>query len=233
MTKNACILIALFFFSLPMSGQQLAENFTDNLETWYGPNDLLVNGTAYQASHPFAKGHPYYLYQDWILGTVYMSGKSFPNEFIRYDVERNVLLLKKKLNETGNEVHLILNEALVDSFVFDAKKFIKNTWVEASPNGFLSVIYRGDFNFFIRYSKEFLGTYSISSPSGRYSLIQQKYFWEKAGELIPIQNKKELLNQFPLHKKAIKKHMRQSGFSFSNASPEQWLQLLNFCDELS
>jgi hypothetical protein len=95
-------LLAVFYSDLqaqkikpgqPLTGESESKRsliaFTDSV---YGSDIRLVNGRIYQPPHQGAAGHPYFLGQEWMDGSVIACGQQFNNLLLQYDISGDNLI---------------------------------------------------------------------------------------------------------------------------------------------
>src|SRR6056297_2855074 len=94
---------------------KLIDEVIDFSETIYGVNDLLVNGLVYKLPDGRVKKHPYLFDDRWFRSTIYIGDKSFKDRFIKYDIEKDDIVLKLK-SQFANYKLVRINKLNVDSF---------------------------------------------------------------------------------------------------------------------
>ncbi len=230
-------LIITFLFScsyfVASAQNDTSTSFIKCVEEYYGTSNLLLNGRLYKKKHPRASGNPYFKFEDWTLGTIYINGVAYPNELLKFDLVQNEVVLKKILkNGISNQV--ILNENIVDSFSIEQHLFITNAIALDSngKRGFTEKIYSSDFQFYRKQSKKFDGVFSDRQPHGNFTLPTAVFFMKKNGEVISISKRNDLLDQFDEHRYAIKKMMKKNKIKLKKASNLQLTQLMKFIDDV-
>src|SRR4030043_535638 len=63
--------------------------YTDSV---YGRDIRLVNGRIYQPPHLRSAGHPYFINQEWIEGSVIANGQEFTGIHLQYDIYEDKLI---------------------------------------------------------------------------------------------------------------------------------------------
>ncbi|MCD4696583.1 MAG: hypothetical protein K8S16_10125 [Bacteroidales bacterium] len=205
-------------------------NYTEKI---YGSNDLLVNGQIYIPTKSQALGHPYFNSNDWANGMLFIAGNLFPDVVLKYDIEQDVFVLKNKNRKGGNQ-YISLQKGLVDTVEIEGHLFINSALIlpESRNLGYVELIFRGDFLFFIKYVKQYKKVYSDTKPYGEYTRQQSVHYIYQDGRIDKLPTKKAFISHFAEHKKAIKKYFKKNKIKYNNASPRQVRKLLTYCNDL-
>lgn len=229
------VLISTAF--LLASAQETNEEYSkyiSKIDSIYGIDDILVNGSLYFPKHPLAQGNPYLISDEWNKGSIYIKGKTYDDIELKYDLALDKLILRTKLiNDKIPKV--LLNNELVDSFKIGNQFFINTKWIDQNLQieGFAELIYNNDIVFFIKFRKEYIAQFSENNQYGKYSQIQfGRYLW-KDGVVTKVSTRKSLLRYFEENKKEIKKYLRKHHIKYKKANSKQLFDLINYCNELS
>ncbi|GJM32793.1 MAG: hypothetical protein DHS20C18_17940 [Saprospiraceae bacterium] len=195
---------------------------------FYGTDDYLVSGRSYQSSNPRASGHANFQFADWEAGEVYVQGKLFEGALLKYDIEKDVLVLKRTL-KNGAPVQLILNRNMVDSFRIDGHLFVPNN---QEKSGYLELIYQGGMGFYQKHKKKYTTDTSISSPYGKFIDENSRFYIFTGQQFHEISSRNDLLSYFADHKKELKKFMRQNKIQLQRAEWQQLYTLFKYVDGL-
>lgn len=243
--KSVYPIIALFFllflgWSLNLNGQtkekqQYLSEILDKAYAVYGPNEMLENGRIYIPKHSRAQGNPYFAGTDWMATTMTIKGELFNDLKIKYNVNLELLILKKEKENQESHIPIVLNNNFIDSFESDGRQFIN---VKTKPfgdelSGYVELIYDSQIIFLVKHSKEFLNRYSQSNPYGAYSKLYSVYYIYGNEILTRVSTKGSFLNYFASFKKEIKKFLRQHNIKYKKATNNQLYQLIKYCDEKS
>ena len=199
----------------------------------YGTNDVLVNGWKYYPEHYNAKGNPYFMDEEWMIGRVSIQGKSFKHVELLYDVVNDELILRQMLNN-GSLVFVMLNKDFISSFTLTDHHFVHSKELEspALKSGFYEMVYDGELRFIIRYDKAFVNQYTAQSPHGSFSNQRAANYILNNGRVTRISSKRSLLNYFSAHKKQIRSFLREHRINYKKASTDELHQLMTYCDQL-
>ncbi|KAA3635339.1 MAG: hypothetical protein DWQ02_10035 [Bacteroidetes bacterium] len=225
-----CLCLPNLLFSQEIND---SENLQDCVDRLYGTNDLLVNGRTYVPVNTKASGHPFFAREEFTKGTIYVRSKAFVNVDIRYDVEKDQLVLRQNLNN-GIPVQVVVTPALVDSFMINNHHFVNNTHVSSNNygNGFMKELYASEIGFYQKTIKLFYPTYSKIHPNGRYGEEEVSYYLVRSGQMYEVRNKQDFLKYFSEHKKEIKLFLKQKSIRFRKATDNQFFNLLKYCNEI-
>ncbi|MCB2219811.1 MAG: hypothetical protein KQI35_05390 [Bacteroidetes bacterium] len=228
------------FFTIPVNGQQHEKNsmqeILDHANLLYGPDDFLERGLVYIPANPKASGHPFLTEQDWNIADITMLGNTFRNVEIKYNIEQDILILKKHIQGSDVNLPILLNSAQIDEFQMDARTFSNLSQYDStfSLMGFGEILFNGKFLAYRKYSKIFRNQYSRNNPFGFYTKLSNGIFIHWNGRSNRIINNRSLKNTFEPIRTPLKKKMRQMHFQFKKATENEFFELLKWCDaELS
>ena len=222
-----------FVFSQGKPNLSSTQRILDVAYQFYGPDDLLVNGSLYIQEHPRAEGNPYFQEEKWAHGKLVINGKSFENiEFI-YNVETDKVIIQSN-DIMKNKMAVILNRDFVDAFYIDEHDFINLDQLNLvnSEKGFAELIYKSGLTFIFKYKKDFLKQYSQSNQFGSFSKLKSEKYIQSDDELKKLPTRKLFLDYFKSNRSQIKKYLRTNNIRYKTASKNELSGLLKFCDEL-
>jgi hypothetical protein len=230
-----CVLFSiLLFFSISGTAQETADlkKLVDTTNSFYRSSDLLNLGEIYQPEHVYAKGHPYFITDDYTLASVTVSNARFEKIKARYNIAMDQLIIKARV-DSGLLVTMVTKEDRINSFRINDHFFVNvnKLYPDKEVQGYCEEVYKGDKIFYIKYKKKFIDIYDNNTPEGFFSVVKiNKYIYTK-GNFIPVNKKKDLFKLYG-DKKAIKKYLRANKINYSKASSDQLKMLMQFCDGL-
>ena len=176
--------------------------------------------------------HPYFLSRDWEETTLYIKGVTFDSLEIKYNIEDDILILRRK-HEKGLVEHIVLNDLLVDSLYYGERFFINFYPIYGADSpGYLELILKGHNTFYLKYRISYKDELTPQMPHGRYLNPKTTIYIIDNKKFIHIAAKNELLAYYSPHEKEIKKFMRKNKILFKKASRDKFVQLLNYCEGL-
>lgn len=219
--------------SQPPADKKL-KDFYHEISAIYGTDPLLVNGTVYLENLGEIKGHPYFLSEEWLTGTVFIGERMYPGQKMKYNLETDDLILSTGTSDSAFTT-IRLNRALVDSFNINGHHFVhyrKFSPSDSIDKFFESIDGRG-FTFLRRHSKERSGKYSDASPGGSYNEMATASFIFEDRQLLKINSKKEFCDYFANQKKDIRKYLRANHIKYRKATTPQLQQLISHISEIT
>ncbi len=236
--KNSTVSIITFFTVLQCTVVSNAQESTDyqalvqQTELFYGPSDLLNLGEMYYPQNIRANGSPYFV-DDYVSAEVFIRNNVFKNVNAKYNVETDQLIIKAEL-DTSLLIDICAKEAWVDQFRMNKHLFVNvnRMYGVSGTTGYYEEVFKGKSSFFIKYKKEFIGTYNLTTPNGYYSESKRTFFMYTSGKWIKIKNKHAFLKLYGNRKQEVKKFMKENKIKFTKASTKQLHQLMKFCDDL-
>ncbi len=200
-------------------------------EKVYGPDDLLVNGSAYIPTHLQAAGHPYFLSDIWHKGSILSNGKHFSGVDFKFNLYKQELVMQA-VGKSGAVTIITLNPHVLKAFELEGHYFINLGKGLSTSNGFsfYELVYEGSFVFVIHHKKIFNAHYSERTPYGSFSKPHKTYYLLNDTELFKLSSKRAFLNHFKTIKPALRKFMRQHKIKYKKADLNQLKQLMKYCD---
>jgi len=193
----------------------------------HGIDQWLINGILYYSKYYKVQNHPYYRGEQPLSGSVILSGMSYEDLKVNYDIYSQHLVLDyQDLSGALNKIILVPDHT--DAFHLDGDYFEKISLDEQGPL-FYQVIRANDLTCYIHWEKlmepisaDLQYWYTFSEP-------QRDYFLNISGKTYPFSNKRTfatLCSEVP--KRMIRKYMSRNAIRFSKASTEQLEDLLKF-----
>lgn len=228
------MLFGLFVFGKAQEVAAEVKDLQQYTEQIYGTDDLLVNGQLYISTRPKAKGSPYYGEEHFVEGSVQIRGKQFKGVLLLYNIEDQRLIIRVAV-ESGKYITVLLNSNLIDNFIISGHRFVNTDMYtnNAKVRGFFAAVYKGSFDFLIRFEKEFKAVYNNQAPNGSYTKTKSDYFIFDQGKLVNVSTKKALLDYFSPKKKEIKSFMRKHQIKYKKAGVYSLHQLMTYCDSVT
>ncbi len=200
-------------------------------EKKYGSDADLVNGEKYFYPYSRAEGDPF-LFSEAQLSDIRISEKDFEDQFIKYDILNQKIVLEYE-DLYGGTTSLVLRNEWVESFSMNTLLF-KNMSGPDGRNDFFQVIHEGPVSCYFRWSKE----YQLNLNSG----VQSYYFTEPVKESFlvtedgyhPFKSNRSFLKIFNSEQqKAIKLFLRQAKIKVKNSPDSEMRHLIEYCNSLS
>ena len=202
--------LLIFIFSGLFSQSQL-EEVRDYSSTFYGTDDVLINGGVYTALHPVASGNQYFIKSNFSKGNLSLIGRDFHNVDLKFDIEQQKLILRGFIDSVNFEI-IVLNDNYIKEFTLFDYRFVNiaNYLSSKTIRGFCELIYHGNFVFVRSYNKEFLASYSNRYLNGKYSETKIENFIIRDNIKYEIKKNKNLFSVFPEQKGLIKMFMKDT-----------------------
>lgn len=210
--------------------QKSIEDVFDNTIGKY--NLPLNNGKFYFNTYRTNTTHPFYFSDKFILCTIKYDHQDYNKVNLKYDINRDVLVFKP-FGESEN-YGTILIEDKVDEFILHNKKFVNLRILSSQiSNGFYEQNFiTKNFLFYIKHKKK-----------KKESIKNQEIFMEfetfneflilKNNSYIPIKNKKDIINLFPIYKKEINKFYNENVKLENENKTEFFEKIFRFIDQLN
>jgi hypothetical protein len=183
----------------------------------------LVDGKAHTAKYPSGTGHPFFLTNEPVSGTIFMQGQEFSHSFIRYDIFNDILQIYH-FTESGPQI-IDLNKNKIDAFSIEGHYFIN-----IPIKGFYEVKYKGPVSLLSRYEKEYID-YASGSRGGWEDHLTM--YLSSPDGWFRIKGRKSLLNAFGEDHEEMKKYIRKSGISVKLATDEEIIRVIKHSESIN
>ena len=227
-TKNMTARMQMFFFLIifrliPAFSQP--SDLSTYIHEKYGLDQNLINGILYYDKYKNVQNHPFYSGEEFLPGSVVISGISYEDVQINYDIYSQYLVLKYP-DFSGSSYSIIISPEHTDAFDFNGNYFKKLTLNDRGPL-FYQFIKVNGLICYIHWEKK-KGSRSYQSADF-FTETEQRYFLDYYGKISPFSNRRNfasLISGVP--KREIIRYIRKKGIQLSDATPEQLEDLLQF-----
>jgi len=214
-------------------GQTLpVDSLRANFDKLYGLDVLLNNGKKYFPDKNSIIGHPFWRSPDTFIADVTISGRTFKNHSLKYNLDKQDFLLIFT-NYNGQQGQIILNTSVIDSVKNHDFCIIPNTYPEIKQQ-FIQLIYQGRLSCYIAWYKE-LKISSINGIKSGYVFsddFHRNYLVYK-GVVYRFGNKSSFLRIFSKTERvSIRKYFLTNRFSFKDLDDRKLNKLIAYCDEI-
>ncbi len=231
-------LLLLFLFALSANGQhqkvhpeEAQKKILEMAEAAYSADDELVNGTIYAIPNPAINGDPYLNGAEWQQGDLYIHGKTFPGQRVKYDLVIDEMILSIPGKEVSRMI-MKINKSQVDSFRLGTSLFInaRHYFPEGNNSGFYELVVNGDVRILRKYRKIFIDSYTHTTPLGKFSGVRSDIFLLKGEKLENINRRSALLDSFTREQqKNIRQFMKKHHLRYRKATSRQMAELMAHC----
>lgn len=224
---NRLILLVIFIFTISLrSGLCEVVHDQDTLRE----NQILYNGTVWINLFYRVRGEQFLFSKDLLPGSVTISGKTFKNIRLRYDIYNDEIS-----TPTNNGFILQLNKEKVDSFTLDFQnKTFKFRNIQKDSitgfKGFVHVLNSGNTALFVKYKKEI----QRLAVENKYDLFYQTHriYLVKDNVVYLITSKRELLKYLADYKLEIRSFIKKNRLRFTKKDPESFVPVIQFYNSL-
>ena len=210
-------------------------NSAHQKEIWFDnlvgfENSGIINGPEYFIALQGTNTHPFYGSRDLSLESVVFNGQRYSNVALMYDIYSDILILRHR-DKNGIFVLIELAKENVDGFTLYGHQFKKLSKVSLdgkiqSPQ-FYDILLDGEVMDLIAKRKK--TTHVVGSrPEYQYD---EKFYFLKNNELIPITRKKNIYAAFPRSVKSIQEYINKNKLNIRNE--KDLLLISRFCDSLN
>jgi hypothetical protein len=197
-----------------------------------GNSTRLYKGFQYKEIeiHEYDVGHPYYLSDDLISGSVVYDGAYFDLVYLQYN-----LILDKIIVENPHDYSKIeLIQSKVSRFSLAQHNFVKlhhdSTIQSLSPSGFYDLLYDGSVKVFAKRTKEIVQKIELGLEKKTFK-EKNRYFMYKQGTVFPVKSKSSVIKVLSDRKMVLKREMAKRKIAFNKDPESSIVQMARIYDE--
>lgn len=233
MQRIILVISVILFIASKGYGQTLSvDSLRADFDKLYGLDVLLNNGKKYFPDKNAIIGHPFWRSKDPFFADLTLSGKTFKDQSIRYNLDKQEFILVYT-NFNGQQGQIILNTSVIDSVNGRSFSFVPNKFPEIKQQ-FAQLIYQGRLSCYVGWYKE-LKISSINGTKSGYQFsddFHRNYLVYK-GAVCRFSNKSSFLRIFNKTERiAIKKYFSTNRFIFKGLDDSKLKRLIAYCDEI-
>lgn len=185
-------------------------------------NAPVYNGIEY--IDPFAKkrlkGHPYFLSDDWLNGSIQYDSRTYESVSLRYNLYSNKVLIDHELTHAVIE---LINEK-IHSFTLEGNRFVRLQANGVLREGFYQLLYDGKSRVYVRRSKTIKETVDQKEMITEFGERTRRYLVMN-GQAFAVTNKKSALHLFGEHRAEVRNHLSDNHIRF-RSSPDKALVVM-------
>lgn len=229
MLKNFFLLQCCFAFCAGQS--MMSQNVLDNTLSVYqnkiGEQAGLYNGSQYLRNNFISIGHPFFLADSLLNGSVYYDGVFYKDILLMYDE-----VLDEVISVSFDRRNLIqLVKSKVDSFIINDHFFARKK--EGQTEVYYQQLYSGKSILYKREEKSI--STKIGNPNENELGIRTRYRYlaRVDSQQIEIKNRKAFLKALGKHRTAIERHLAGEKINYRRSPDLYFVSGIKHYDELS
>lgn len=233
MHKNILVICLIIFLMGKGYGQSMSiDSLRADYDKLYGLDVLLNNGKKYFPDKNPIDGHAFWKSKDPFLADVTISGRTFKNQSIKYNLDKQEFLLIYT-NFNGQQGQIILNTSVIDSVNGSSFSFVPNKYPEIKQP-FVQLIYQGRLSCYIGWYKE-LKISSINGVKSGYEFSDDfhKNYLVYNGTVYRFSNKSSFLRIFNKTERiSIRRFISANRYIFRSLDDIKLKKLMAYCDKI-
>jgi len=191
----------------------------------HGFDQNLINGILYYDKYKNVLNHPFYSGEELLPGSVVISGVSYEDVQINYDIYSQYLVLEYPV-VSGSSYKIIVNPEHTDAFNLDGEYFEKLILDDRGPLFYQRIRVNGLICYIHWEKKKVTRSYQFTDY---FTEPNQRCFLDYYGKLSPFSNRRNFVSLISgVPKKEIKRYIRKNVIQLSDGTPEQLEDLLQF-----
>ena len=190
-----------------------------------GFDQNLINGILYYDKYKNVLNHPYYTGEELLPGSVVISGVSYEDVQINYDIYSQYLVFEYPV-ASGSSYKIIISPEHTDAFNLDGNYFEKLILDDRGPLFYQLIRVNGLICYIHWEKKKVTKSYQFTDY---FTETNQRFYLDYYGKLSPFSNRKSFVSLISgVPKKEIKRYIRKNVIQLSDGTPEQLEDLLQF-----
>lgn len=186
-------------------------------KSWYerqiGRSAPLYRGSLFSEYYAGARGHPFFLSDDWEEGRILFNDHWYTGVVLRYDLNKDVILLQG-FDEAGFLVPLLINQHGIKAVDLLGHRFVneqEGMVADLLGAGFYDELYSGSVRVLARRKKSLQQGKSLNTI---YLEFQEKnrLYLIKEGQVFPVKSRGRLMSLLDDPDHALRSHLRKKGF---------------------
>ncbi len=213
-----------FFFFVVLSGQGFSQSLADTsflaasvaaTKNIYARfilgNAHLYNGTEHKNYQSVNDEHPYFLSDDWVIGSIVYDNELNQNVGMMYDLQNDKVVIEHL--PTSNKIDLVSGK--ISEFTLHGHTFVvlKPDSAKQIQEGFYDRLYNGNLKVYARRTKQYEERIETSVLIPLFS-EKNRYFLLKDGKYFPVNSKASVLDVLSDRKKMLKQYLNKSRIRF-------------------
>ena len=231
-----------FFYFVLASTQVLSQSLTDtsflaasviNTKNVYfrfiQGNAHLYNGSEHKAYQSVSDEHPYFISDDWAIGSIVYDNESNESVGMMYDLRNDKVIIEHYSN--NNKIELVSKK--ISKFVLHGHIFValKPDSAKQIQEGFYDQLYNGNVKVYARRLKQYQQRIESGTLVSSFDEKNQ-YFIFKGGIYFPVNSKASVLDALSDKKKLLKQYLSKSRIHYKKEKENALVKLTAFYDTL-
>lgn len=198
----------------------------------YGPDILLINGKKYLPDANPSEGHPFWGGKEPFNAELFVDGKAFPEQNVRYNLCEQMFLLNYQ-DDNRQPVQIILNPGAIDSVRIHDFLFIRNRNPEIGQR-FIQRVYEGKLSCYQGWYKErAFQTFGNNKGLYLYSEAKKTPYLIKEGRVYRFHSKRTFQKIFPKEKQSlIRKFLISHNIRLKGIGDNDLRRLIIYCETI-
>jgi hypothetical protein len=190
----------------------------------------LYNGVEHKGylEHNTDIGHPYFLSNDWVDGSVFYDGAEYENTGLLYDLLTDKVIVEQPYGHFKLE---LISEK-IKTFSLAGHTFVRLTASKGDSTvrpGFYDLLYDGKVKVLAKHTVEIVQKMDFREIIIEY-LRHEKIFIFKDGEYFAVKSRSSVLKVFDDRKKELRKFINKNQIDFSSDREHAVARIAKFYD---
>lgn len=187
---------------------------------------LLFQGSDYAEYEAIQNEHPFFLSDDWIIGSLRYNKNVYSNIPLQFDIHSDKLITE----HPGNAKKIVLVPQHVSWFTINGHHFVYLDDANI-PAGYYEVLVDGKTKLLANYHKAFQESTTTGRLEVRVEEIK-RYFIYKNGELLAVKGKSTLLGALDEERSALQQEIKRKRLNFNRTKEKALIESVTFYNNL-
>jgi hypothetical protein len=193
-------------------------------------NAHLYNGSEHKTYQSVNDEHPYFISDDWVIGSIIYDNELNENVGMMYDIRNDKVVIENYFS--NNRIELVSKK--ISEFTMHGHTFVvlKSDSTKQIQEGFYDQLYNGNLKVYVRRTKQYQERIesNILIPSFEE---KNKYFLFKEGKYFQVNSKASVLDVLSDKKKMLKQHLSKSRIRYKAEKEKALVLLAGYYDTLT
>ena len=221
-------------YQISSTTSEAMANAVNLYETAIGKNSGIYIGSYYYDKNYWAiGGDPFFVNNYWNEGTIIYEGQQYDSISIRYDIYRDLLLIKH-IDKNGHVVPIQLHKSKVEEFIIMGHHFIytKEDTLSGIKTGFLDLLYIGEKAKVLAKRRKEISRTQIANDIVRGYFVNDRFYIKKDQNYYEVKGKKSLLEVLSDEKNEIKAFLKENRALYKKNRERQLVESVQYYNSI-
>ena len=215
------------------SSNEALVNAMNSYNNAIGKNLMVFTGSYYFDKNLGINGHPFFMNNYWEIGTIVYEGQQYDSIEIRYDIYRDLLLIKY-IDKHSYVMPIELQSSKVEEFIIMGHHFLRleEDTLSDFKTGFFDLLQEGEKSKVIAKRKKEISSTHISDNQLKEYFLNDKLYIISGHDYFEIKGKKSLLTVLSDRKNEVKEFLKTNKARFRKDHERQLIEVVIYYNSI-